>query len=254
LGEIASLVIAAPFGNYLRRPFATSTLGTYTREFRAGWTKRLWRIASTVRYNRRTQTWVNKLGLPNPGIGHLIDGAPDLSTSIVSIHGFTEDDWVALALSLEHSRPLAVELNLSCPNVTATSINEGVKAAQAVLQVFDQYGGEGPQIIAKLPPIRWMDYGLALYDNGIQAFHLCNTIPTPGGGLSGKPLKQFSLWAIEEFRDEFGSSVFVIGGGGVTEVSDVLDYKKAGADSVAVGSMLINPFNWRKLSEMAEAR
>ena len=64
--QVNKLIVAAPFGNYLHFANTTRILGTYTLHRRGGWPLRIWRILSTVRY--RDGTWVNCLGLTNPGI------------------------------------------------------------------------------------------------------------------------------------------------------------------------------------------
>ena len=71
--------------------------------------------------------------------------------------------------------------------------------------------------------------------------------------ISGKPLKQYSLWAVGDLRQKYGSDVALIGGGGVTDTTDVVDYLKVGADHVAIASVLFNPFNWRKVKWFVEA-
>lgn len=236
------VIISAPFGNYLSFPNTTRTLGTYTVPKRAGFWLRLWRILKTVRYNWRSQSWINKLGLPNPGIAALNDA----KDCIVSIHGFNREEWGLLAMHAIHAGATALELNLSCPNIEHR-YDMMKDAMQGILPYMDQ-----TTVIAKLPPVRWMDYGRPLYDVGIRHFHLCNTIPTPGGGMSGKPLMQYSLWAIEDFRAVFGDKVTLIGGGGVTDKKDAQAYINAGANHVSVGSMLFNPFNWKKVPTLME--
>jgi dihydroorotate dehydrogenase len=238
------LIISAPFGNYFNVDGVTSTEGTFTHDKRAGFFKRWWRVLSTVRYNRRTQSWINKLGLPNPGftaaavLGHC--------GKIVSIHGFNLYEWKVLIDTVETWDPLAIELNLSCPNVTKTVVNEAIEIGKYCASRDFRYGKGKLKIIAKLPPIKWMDFVYPLLNNGINHFHLCNTIPTPGGGWSGKVLKPYSLWAVEEVKHLFGG-VVVIGGGGVTGTQDIDDYLNAGADHISIASILLNPLNWKKI-------
>lgn len=181
--------------------------------------------------------------MPNPGINSL--AYADADDKIISIYGFNEPEWIYLA---DHAciavNPLAVEFNLSCPNVshrqTISDVTRAIKIAQ----------DHGKRVIAKLPPVRWLDLGVPLFDLGVRYFHLCNTIATPGGGLSGKVLKQYSLWAIDDFRCKWGDQVQLIGGGGITSVEDIQEYINAGADHVAIASVLINPLNWHKVKDM----
>jgi dihydroorotate dehydrogenase len=240
--SMKSLVISAPFGNYLERPYATSTVGTFTLARRGGTLYRWWRVIRTLRYDSRIGGWVNKLGLPNPGIYSV---HADQSSRIVSVYGFSSEEWVSLVTECVRIQPLAVELNLSCPNVPNSAPVVGVEKAVGI--ALDNR----LEVIAKLPPVRWMDMARPLFSMGIRHFHLCNTIPTPGGGISGKPLKQYSLWAVRDVREAWAEEVHIIGGGGIASKEDVRDYLTAGANRVSVASMLLNPFHHRKLESLA---
>lgn len=242
------LIIGAPFGGYLQWPGTTPTLGTYTLHKRAGPWGRLWRVLKTVRYWGKVGGWVNKLGLPSPGI-EAVENVKDVWMSILSIHGFDNVDWNVLAVEAMYHRPEAIEFNLSCPNTPAVLFDQ-VKVA--VHKVVDPGPKPKPKLIAKLPPLRWMDLAIPLYAEGVRWFHACNTIPIPGGGLSGKTLKQYSLWAVEEIKQKWAEGVTVIGGGGITSVEDVYDYLRAGADHVAIASMLLNPFRWHVVPRLVK--
>jgi dihydroorotate dehydrogenase len=246
---LEKLIIGAPFGNWLRRPGVTSTLGTYTLQRRAGFFKRWWRVLKTVRYYRRPQAWINKLGLPSPGIWSLTQEKA-AGNKILSIHGFTPDEWETLASQAGTLGVQAVELNVSCPNV-GSAVSEVMAGALAAVRLYSRWHkarGGHPLLIVKLPPLRWLDIAARFIDVGVTHFHACNTLPTPGGGLSGKPLKQLSLWAIEEIRrHSFHPHLTLIGGGGITTTQDIDDYLSAGANHVAIASVLLNPFNWRKI-------
>jgi dihydroorotate dehydrogenase len=237
-----SLIIGAPFGNYLDRPYATSTTGTFTLARRGGTLYRWWRVLRTLRYDSRIGGWVNKLGLPNPGIDSV---RLDQSSRIVSVLGFSSEEWVSLIVECVRIGPLAVELNLSCPNVHSSPSVVDVEMAVGI--ALDNR----LKVIAKLPPVRWMDLARPLFSMGVRHFHLCNTIPTPRGGISGNTLKQYSLWAVRDVREAWAEEVDTIGGGGITNEEDVKDYLTAGANRVSVASMLLNPLNHRKLESLA---
>lgn len=236
------MIISAPFGNYFNFRGTINTVGTYTLDYRAGFLKRFWKIASTVRYDRRTQSCINKLELPNPGIAK----APKAQNNIISIAGFSSIQWINLIQSCIELGYKNIELNISCPNINkGNNLHELKSVAQTALR-------EKVNLIAKLPPVKWLEIGDVLWNYGISTFHLCNTIPTPGGGLSGKVLKQYSLWAIEDFKRVFKDQAKLIGGGGISRKEDIQDYLNAGADEVAIGSMLFNPLNWLKIREFVE--
>lgn len=239
------LIISAPFGNYYRIPLTTRTRGTYTIKSRAGFFKRWWRVLSTVRYDHKSNSWTNRLGLPNPGIAALVGSTIDVSEDIVSVLGYSSGEWGNLMRFVCALGARAVELNLSCPNTDPVQLDDVLSSLTWALSSSDL------KVIAKLPPVDWMYWGKPLYSVGVHHFHLCNTIPTSKGGQSGAPLKPLSLRAVSEFRQTFPDSV-LIGGGGITKEDDIVDYFAAGADHVAVASVLLNPFNWRKVCKLAE--
>lgn len=248
--NLKPIIISAPFGNYFSYPGSTSTLGTFTCDPRGGAWYRLWRCIRTLRPLYRAGGWINKLGLPNPGVEACPRNCDDV---IVSIHGFNEHDWTRLSFRMaggdcfgEFFRPY-VELNLSCPNVE--NIHSIANLMPAIANLFDAR----VTVIAKLPPVRWMELAEPLYDLGVRHFHCCNTIPTPGGGISGKPVKQYSLWATEQITQKWSDAV-VIAGGGVTSLRDVCDYVEAGAQHVAIGSALLNPLRWRTVRRLTQCK
>lgn len=237
--DLKPLVISAPFGNYVRPAGATATLGTFTLAARPG----RWRqVARTVRYHRSLRSWTNKIGLRNPGILSL-EGV-DLSDKIVSVHGFTRDDWAMLATwgRVNPTQPLAWELNVSCPNVDEPTPDYE--------DIFDLFPRE--RTIVKLPPVRYHAALWAARMAEVAGIHACNTLPVPAGGLSGQALKPVSLEVVRAVRDLLPRAT-IIGGGGVKTYADALEYRRAGATHVAVGSALLNPlFTWRGLPRLIE--
>ncbi len=223
------LIISAPFGNYIQPKNATATIGTFTLQNRPG---RFKQILKTVRYYPSLGAWTNKIGLRNPGIDSLI--GKDLKGKILSIHGFNQHDWVDLLHDVNFlDRPLALELNFSCPNVTDEKFDYELICTKARRVV--------PCVIVKIPPINYQTMIFEANLAGVSIFHCTNTLPMPNGGMSGKPLKKFSLDAVANVRRLIPSCT-IIGGGGVTSTKDIDDYVAAGANHVAIGSGLFNPF------------
>lgn len=240
MGELRPLIVSAPFGNYVQPRGVTATLGTFTLAARPG---RLWRIVRTVRYYPRLRAWVNKIGLRNPGIawleGRAKGGKIDLSDKIVSVHGFDEGEWRGVVERAVALRPLAVELNMSCPNIGHVNWPKWL-FGEAVAQ-----RAGGVMVIVKLPPVNYR----AMFDQaigaGVRVFHCCNTLPVPAGGVSGKPLMPVALACIGDVLGRVDArtraELTIIGGGGITTPEDVEAYARAGANRFAVGTKVFHP-------------
>lgn len=229
---IHPLVISAPFGNYIRPSGTTPTLGTFTRRPRPG---RLWRILKTVRYDPFSRAWINKIGLRNPGIDHLARRARQhphpLAHQLISIHGFSDRDWYELLDITAALNPLAIELNMSCPNIGEVDWPH---------DLFRYAVDTATPVVVKLPPVNddlLIDHALAA---GIRNFHAANTLPIPAGGLSGKPLKPVALQAVRRLRQR-APDAFIIAGGGITTTQDIDEYARAGADRFAIATKCFNP-------------
>lgn len=233
------LVISAPFGNYIQPQGATATLGTFTLFRRPG---RVWRILKTVRYRPKLKAWVNKIGLRNPGIDWLTNkvtaGNTDVSDKLVSIHGFDADQWYALLDKLAAIKPMAMELNMSCPNIGEIDWPAELFTRAVGLRGADKL----PGVVVKLPPVNYHAMFEQAVDAGVRVFHCCNTLPVPEGGMSGRPLQPVALDCIRDLRSQpRGDELTIIGGGGIYQVSDIDLFLDAGADHVALGTKTMNP-------------
>ena len=234
---LCPLIISAPFGNYIQPSGTTPTLGTFTALRRGGVLQRVWRVARTVRYYPGTRAWVNRIGLRNPGIDWLCQraasGAVDVADKLVSVHGFSADEWYRLLDRIAELQPMAVELNVSCPNVGHISWP---------LDLFSRAVATGVPVVVKVPPIEYSLMVEQAHEAGIRHFHCCNTLPVPGGGMSGTPLLPLSLACIRDLRARsFGQELVLIGGGGIYQPTDIDAYARAGADHVAIATKLFHP-------------
>ena len=246
---LEKVIVGAPFGNYLKFPHTTPTLGTFTAEYRGGLTYRAWRVLRTVRYYHAMQAWTNKLGLPNPGVAYL-RGLSRESTvkSIVSVSARSGDDWKTVLIAADSTKPLAIEMNVSCPNC-------GDNDDTDYEHIFSWAKRNTlTPLIVKLPPVNYEGYVTqAVNVAGIFNFHCCNTLPTPCGGMSGKPLQQLSLRCVHYITNLSGISSpnILIGGGGVTSIEDAQRFFDAGCTNVSVASALFFPWNWLRIENMA---
>lgn len=234
---IKPLIVSAPFGNYIQPAGTTPTLGTFTTYRRGGWPARIWRMVLTVRYNPFKKAWRNRIGLRNPGIDWLVEqckaGHKDVSDKIVSIHGMTNEEWVPVLDKAAALKPLAIELNISCPNVGHISWPD---------DLFARAVATGVPIIVKIPPVRYEQMVMQALAAGVRMLHCCNTLPSPKGGISGTPLRAEALKCIEDLRKlRDWDQLTVIGGGGVYEPEDVDAYADLGVKHVAIATKLFNP-------------
>ena len=229
------IFISAPFGNYIKPVECIPVTGTFTLHPRGN---RLWSVLKTLRYNRRLGGWVNKLGLPNPGLRAGLER--HIRGEVLSIAETERGDFQEMNNTIPLNQSL--EINFSCPNLKKKLPLDGAS-------IFTKVKSR-EWCIAKLSPLTDGDeIEFVIEKLGFKQLHFSNTLPLPynKGGLSGATLKPYTLELIELVRERWGDSVTVIAGGGVTDFSGVMEYLLAGANHVSIGSVCFNPFKLRKL-------
>ena len=211
-----------------------SVMGTYTLQPRPGLLKQ---ILKTLRYSFHYNGWTNKLGLRNPGIETAINKYyQNPSRRIISLYGFNKGEWETLA---KYTRGMKQELNISCPNVENKFHNTGCP-----VELF-------PDAILKMSPLTTEEEIVMYMERGVRRWHFSNTLPVSQGGLSGKTLMQYNRKLIKFTLSE-DKRAKVIGGGGVTSMSDVRFYKDLGCIGVSLGSVCMLPFGLRRFKVMDE--
>jgi dihydroorotate dehydrogenase (NAD+) catalytic subunit len=199
---------------------------------------------------------LNAIGLDNDGIDHFrLHHLPYLRTVgtavIANIAGEDEDQFVAMAGMLGSEPGLAaIELNISCPNVTH-GLDLGVDPL-TVGRLVRRVRAECPlPIIAKLTPnvTDIVPIAAAAAEGGADAVSLINTIKGMAvdwrrrrpilandiGGLSGPAIKPIALrmvWEVARAMPGFP----VIGIGGIATANDALEFLVAGASAIQVGT------------------
>jgi dihydroorotate dehydrogenase (NAD+) catalytic subunit len=193
---------------------------------------------------------LNTIGLANPGrerfVAEVLPRLRDLGVPIwVSVGGFSAAEFAETCAAL--SDVAAIELNLSCPNVDEApeSAAEIVAACRA---------STGLPLYAKLSPALpdVAAVAVAVHDAGADGLSLVNTIrgltldpktlrpvlSRGAGGLSGPALKPIALAAVYAcFR---ATGMPIVGMGGVASGGDALDLIAAGAEHVALGTVLFS--------------
>jgi dihydroorotate dehydrogenase (NAD+) catalytic subunit len=199
---------------------------------------------------------LNAIGLDNDGIEHFISHhlpyLATLPTAIVAnIAGKTEAEFTEMAGMLAGCEAIAaVELNLSCPNVSggvdfATDPQVTARVVSAVRRVCPF------PIIAKLTPnvTNVVPIAQAAADAGADAVSLINTfvgmaidwrkrqavLGNKTGGLSGPAIKPLALRIVWQVGRNV--RVPIIGVGGISTIDDVMEFLVAGASAVQLGTV-----------------
>jgi dihydroorotate dehydrogenase (NAD+) catalytic subunit len=221
-----------------------------------------WAGNPAPRVHQTAAGMLNSVGLQNPGVSHWLEEAlPALASLgarvVVSIWGFTADDYERVAKAVAGAAQpaiVAVEANISCPNVedrrrmfahSCAGTSAAVSAAAAGLS------GSGLPLWAKLSPnvTDITSIGGAALEAGASGLTLVNTLMglsldpvtgrphlgAGGGGLSGPALHPVAVRAVYECRKAFPSAA-MIGVGGVMTGADAAELLVAGADAVQVGT------------------
>ena len=205
---------------------------------------------------------LNSVGLENIGVEALIREKAPLWARwcvpvIVNIAGETVDEYVAVADKLEGVPGVSgIELNISCPNVSAGGIEFGVVPELAARVTSAVKAATSLPVIVKLSPnvTDIKSIAIAVEQAGADAISLINTLrgmaidierrkPQLGnivGGLSGHAIKPVAVYMV--FEVSKAVQVPVIGCGGIASAEDALEFIMAGATAVQVGTAnLTNP-------------
>jgi dihydroorotate dehydrogenase (NAD+) catalytic subunit len=198
---------------------------------------------------------LNSIGLDNDGIdAFLAHHLPYLgnigSPVIVSIAGRTEDEFVEMAARLgDQSGISAIELNVSCPNVSG-GVDFGTDAEMCRRLVAGVRGACQLPILAKLTPnvTHIAEIAQAAAAGGADAICLVNTVlgmavdwrrrqPLLGnrmGGLSGPAIKPIALRCVHQVAESVDTPL--IGIGGIASIDDVMEFLVTGATAIQVGT------------------
>ncbi len=198
---------------------------------------------------------LNSVGLQNPGIDHYLAEddkrlAKEGVVVIANIAGSTLDDYIAMGERINESSADMVELNISCPNVKQGGMAFGVlpknveEVTRAVKNVCKK------PVITKLSPnvSCIADNARAAEEGGADAVSLINTLSgmavnyktrrpvlaNNNGGLSGPCVKPVALKMVWDCYNAV--KIPIIGLGGITTYTDVLEFMICGARAVQVGT------------------
>lgn len=215
---------------------------------------------------------LNAIGLQNPGVEAWIDhDLPWLrergARVIASLAGKNVEDFRQVARILTRvggETIVALEVNLSCPNVedrglvfacSAPDSAEVIRAVQreARVPVFAKLTSDVTDIVA---------IARAVVEAGADGLTLINTLlgmsidPDTGrpdlantyGGLSGPAIRPVAVRNVHQVHSAL-PEVPILGCGGARTVTDVVQFLRAGASAVAVGTAtFVDPFVTARLA------
>jgi dihydroorotate dehydrogenase (NAD+) catalytic subunit len=200
---------------------------------------------------------INAVGLPNPGIN---DYAEELTFAksvlkvplIVSVFGYTAEEYALVSQKAVEAGADAVELNVSCPHVqyTGSEIGQSPKLlSDVVCQV--KAAIQKPVIVKLSPNVTDItEIAKAAEKSGADALTVINTVRALAidvetqmpilsnirGGLSGPAIKPIALRCVYDVFESVKIPIF--GCGGITDWRDAVEFCLAGASALQVGTAI----------------
>jgi len=214
---------------------------------------------------------INSIGLQNPGVDKVV--TEELvkldkvykDQIIANVGGHSVYEYVETVKKFNDSdKVFAIELNISCPNVTGGGMAFGVDPDTAYELVKSVKEVSKKPIIVKLSPnvTDVVAMAKAVEKAGADAISLINTlvgmrldlrtgrpiIANVKGGYSGPGIFPVALRMVYEVSHAV--DLPIIGMGGISNAYDVLEMIWAGASLVMVGAQnLIDPYACKKIIE-----
>ena len=198
---------------------------------------------------------INSVGLQNPGVAAWREQKlPELEATsarvVASIWGRTVDDYHLAAQQLVGADVVAIEANVSCPNLEDRKkmFAHDPESAAAVIRATKE---SGHQVWAKLSPnvTDIVEIAAAVQAAGADAVTLANTVMglvidtstrrpalgNGGGGLSGPAVRPVAVRAVYEVHAAL-PDLPIVGVGGVAKAEHAIEFLLAGASAIQVGT------------------
>ncbi len=214
---------------------------------------------------------LNAVGLQNPGVHKVIDEEFVKLSKVynkkvfVNVSGSSFDDYVETARLLDKEEIVgAIELNVSCPNVSKGGINFGTDVESVYNLVSAVKKVCTKPLYVKLTPnvTNIVEIAKTCEEAGADGLVLINTLlgmkidvrnkkvvlHNKKGGFSGPAIKPVAVRIIYDVYQAV--KIPIIGCGGVMNAYDVIELMLAGASAVQVGTAnLINPYACKEIIE-----
>ncbi|GAC1417663.1 MAG: dihydroorotate dehydrogenase [Actinomycetota bacterium] len=199
---------------------------------------------------------LNAIGLQNPGVDAFV--AHDLAwlaeqqiPAIASAGGHSIEEYVAVVEKMRGASKLAIELNLSCPNLEDRGFMFALDPRRAAALVEAVCAVADTPVLVKLSPdvTDLVAVASAVSEAGASALSLINTtlgmaidvrtwkpkLFTGTGGLSGPAIKPIALRCVYQVARAL-PHVPICGIGGIATGEDAIEMMLAGATCVQVGT------------------
>ncbi len=214
---------------------------------------------------------LNSVGLQNPGIDALLnEKVPALrkvysGVVIANISGFSLEDYVYCCALADKCQNIDIlEVNVSCPNVHGGGMAFGTSACAAAEITAAVKAVCTKPVFVKLSPnvTDIVSIAKACEEAGADGLTLVNTLlgmridinrrvpilANRYGGFSGRAIFPVALRMVNQVAR--ACSIPIMGCGGVSSASDVIEMMMAGATAVQVGAEnLRNPFASKEIVE-----
>jgi len=199
---------------------------------------------------------INAMGLPNPGIDDFAEEIVYAKTVvkvplIVSVFGYTAEEYATVAEKATKAGADAVELNVSCPHVkdTGHEIGQHPRTLEEVVEKV-KLAVKKPVIVKLSPNVTDVaEIAKAAVKAGADALTAVNTVKAMAidvdaqmpilsnvkGGLSGPAIKPIALRCVYDIF-EADLKVPIFGCGGVLTWRDAVEFMLAGASAVQIGT------------------
>jgi dihydroorotate dehydrogenase (NAD+) catalytic subunit len=220
---------------------------------------RPWLGNPAPRVHQAGPNMLNSVGLQGPGLMSWLEhDLPALAATgarvVLSLWGQSVGDYAEAAALVAQVAPVqpalvAVEVNVSCPNVEDRSrmFAHSARATEEVVAATDCGLPRWAKLSPNVPDVTEIARGAL--DGGAAGLTLTNTLlglaldlttgrpalGAGGGGLSGGAVHPVALRAVWECRAAFPDTP-IIGVGGVSRAEDAVEFLLAGADAVQVGT------------------
>jgi dihydroorotate dehydrogenase (NAD+) catalytic subunit len=185
---------------------------------------------------------INSIGLENPGLdGFLEEKLPQLAKLpvkfIVSVGGFSQEDYEEAIRRLDAKNEIeAFEINLSCPNIKMKKMFSQNKEltrnlvitpeVDHIVEIAQSAQGAGADAVSMVNTF----FAMAINIETKKPY-----LASGYGGYSGRAIKPLALYKVWQVAKNV--RIPVVGGGGIENTSDAIEFILAGATAISLGTV-----------------